>query len=526
MNYAETLLKFCEKIKIEESQIKNAESIIDYHLAVDSNVMALRSISKQELDHLLEIFGQSLSLKIGDAPTLFEINYGKTDYSFENALKTISKLSETLTIRIEIRINKSIILDQLKENKRGQHRVFYIFYNNLSKFLNSSLISLDTNLFKNPCQKVVIVVSDSDIYCNGPFLTIINIVRYISDEYYLVHSDKKWLEWTNKYHKVSFYNLNWIGFELKNITPIHFYCRRINGMADSIDLILINQMLNSCIIYTANRTSRDNGFFHASFSSSERSVMLEFKLQSIILDFQFDSEKYTHEQNLLLRLALWPFGDKGTDRLVIFQNVIAREFGEDSDNKNNNYDKFIKLLPGLLDQAKWHHRIFMDTQIEHHFNEIKELSQYISEVTKDVSNTFDSMTKGLTDSLMATIAVIIAALLISLAKSDANFILFKNILQLYAIYLLLFQGFYRMGSIWHSYVLLKKETEDKLESYIPIFGNKRIDALSVPFAKRRDQFVNWFIITSILYISVFVIIWILSRELPKYLLSMTNATSI
>ena len=411
-------------------------------------------------------------------------------------------------------------------NNGDNHRIFYIFYSNPAKFLNSSLINLDTQLFKKPCQPVVIVVSESEIYCKGPFLTIMCVKNYILDDYDRGQCNKKWLEWINKYHNVSFYNLSWIGFELKNITPIHFYCKRINGVANSIDLILINQMLNSCIIHTANRTSRDGGFFHALFSSSERSVMLEFNYQSIILDTQHDSEKYAYQQNLLLKLALWPFGDKGTDRLVIFQNVIAREFGEDSNNKNKNYDKFIKLLPGLLDQAKWHHRIFMDTQIEHHFDQINELSHYISEVTKDISNTFDSMTKGLTDSLLATIAVIIAALLTSLAKSDVNFVLFKNILQVYGIYLLLFQGLYRMGSIWHSYILLKKETESKIESYIPVFGNKRIDALSIPFVKRRNQFANWFLITSILYIGVFIIIWILSCELPKYLPNMINTTSI
>lgn len=522
MTHADTLLKFCENIGVERSQIEEAESLIDYHLVVESNIKTLKRISG--IDQLLEVFGQSLTLEIGDAPPLFEITNGISYSSFEDALRSISRFSETLEIRIEIIIDKTIILNQLHVDIDAYNLVFYIFTNNLLKFLKSSLIDLDLQLIKKSCQPVVIVISESELYYRGPFLTIIGVSEYISGEYELARSDKKWLEWINKYHKVSFYNLSWIDFKLKNITPMHFYCRRIMGGINSIDSILINQMLNLCIIYTANRTSFGEGVFHALFSSSERNVILKFKSQSNILDLKFEAEKFAYKQNLLLKLALWPFGDKGTDRLIIFQNVVARKFK--NDNERNNYSDFIKLLPSLLEEAKWHHRIFMDAQIESHFEQIKELNHYIAEVTKEISSTFDSMTKSLTDSLLATIAVVIIALLTSLAKNDVNYIIFKSILQIYAIYLILFQVFYRMGSIWHSYYLLRKETEDKLVSYIPLFGNKRIDALSASLMKRRNQFVIWFLLTSIAYIGAVVFIWILANELPKYLPDMINPTSI
>lgn len=520
MTHAEALLKFCENIGIEKSQIEKAESLTGYHLVVERNIGTLKRISG--ISQLLDILGKSLTLKIGDAPPLFEIKNGLCSSSFEDFKRNISRLSETLEIRIEILIDKLIILDQLHVDIDTYNSVFYIFINNLIKLLKSSLIDLDNQLIKKSCLPVVIVVSESEIYYKGPFLTIIGVNTFSSGEHELARSDKKWLEWINKYREVSFYNLSWIDFNLKNITPLHFYCMRKLGGIDSIDSILIIQMLNSCIVYTANRTSFGEGVFHASYSSSERNVILEFKYQNIILDKLHEAEKFVYEQNLLLKLALWPFGDKGTDRLILFQNVVAREFGDD--NKQKNYIEFMKLLPSLLDEAKWHHRIFMDTQIESHFKQMNELNHYIAKVTKELSNTFDSMTKGLTDSLLATIAVVIIALSTSLAKNDANYIILKSILQIYAIYLFIFQGFYRMGSIWHSYYLLRKEAEDKLVSYIPIFGKKRIDTLSASLKKRRDQFFIWFLLTFIVYIGVVVFILILAHELPKYLPSVIQAT--
>ncbi len=221
---------------------------------------------------------------------------------------------------------------------------------------------------------------------------------------------------------------------------------------------------------------------------------------------------------MLLRFALWPHGDRGTDRLVIFQQVVSHEF--ENHEAIDNYQEFIRRLPYLLEESRWHHQIFIDGKINKHFEEIQELTGYISSVTREISNTLDVMTKGLNDSILASIGIIMLTLLASFAKNNLQEIVLRSSLQLYAIYLILFQCIYRMGSIFHSYYILREETDKKIRLYSQIFGDKRINEFIIPLVKRRDQFRFWFWITIAIYLLASISIWMLSEsDILRYIIS-------
>lgn len=390
--------------------------------------------------------------------------------------------------------------------------------------MQSSLIDLDEKLFNKPRKRAIILASDFAFHYEGPLLTIIGSSDYSSIENDIGSIDKNWLGWINKYYKSSFNNLSWIGFNIKKITPIHFFCKRLSGKQNPIDLILANHMLDLCILYTANRTSYDNKSFHASFAGPERIITLEFIARTS--DLSLSQNFIADNQNLLLRFALWPYSDKGTDRLVIFQNVIAREF--ENDDSKDNYSTFVRLLPNMLNEAVWHHRIYIDGQIDKNFEQVQAFTNYITDITNQVSKTLDETTKGLTETLLASVGVIILTLLASLAEKNMQEIIFKNSMQIYAIYLLLFQGFYRMGSIFHSYYLLKIESNERLASYRLVFGDKKIRTITQSLNKRREQFMTWFLLTAIIYIIVSIMIWTLGSTLPYYIAQTTanNSTNL
>jgi hypothetical protein len=219
--------------------------------------------------------------------------------------------------------------------------------------------------------------------------------------------------------------------------------------------------------------------------------------------------------SLLPRLALWPYGGRETDRLSIFQNVVAREL--ESDDPKEDYRRFAHQLRHLLYEARWHHRVFLDGQIDKHFEQVQKAVGYVTEVAKEVSQALDSVTKTLTDALLATIGVIVLTLLASLVKNETQGIIFKIGMRAYAIYLLLFQGFYRMGSIGHSYFLLRRETDERLATYARRLGKERTDAVAFPLTRRKDQFLFWFWLTIIVYLAIIVLIWGLGDSLPPYL---------
>jgi len=159
----------------------------------------------------------------------------------------------------------------------------------------------------------------------------------------------------------------------------------------------------------------------------------------------------------------------------------------------------------------------LDGQIDKHFEQVQKAVDYVAEVAKEVSQALDSVAKTLTDALLATIGVIVLTLLASLVKNETQGIIFKIGMQAYAIYLLLFQGFYRMGSIGHSYVLLRRETDERLATYARRLGKEKVDGLAAPLKRRKEQFLLWFWLTTVVYVVIIVLIWCLGDRLPPYL---------
>ena len=113
-------------------------------------------------------------------------------------------------------------------------------------------------------------MSDAEIYHSGPLLTIIGEKN--TPETYAPPTvlDPSAARRIVRYRAVAPDNLSWIGFRFEHLTPLHFTCRRLTGGDGVLDPILCTNLLHLCLLYTANRSSYDDGAFRASFSSPTR----------------------------------------------------------------------------------------------------------------------------------------------------------------------------------------------------------------------------------------------------------------
>lgn len=502
---AKVLLQFCQLIEIDAATVKEGESPWSYNLTADLPAKTLKLVSVDDFKKFVEFFGDSLTFRIGIPQSpLIEIVKGDIITKLDDAVNNIAKRDDGLELRLDLSLDKYAILKRYGLDDNQYNILFYIFKDNLINFLRSPLPNLDKNLFIGRNHPTIIIVSDISVLYSGPFLIVVGInnISGIKDKFLPINQKRQY--WADKYYTTALDRLSWIGFELKNITPLHFLCNRIDGSFSELDSIVLNHLLHLSVIYTSNRVSYDNNQFHASFSSSDRTVTIALS-----------EEKVPNEPNLLRRLAIWPYSGKETDRLIIFQNVVAREL-ENGDQKDN-YKSFIDQLRHLLDEARWHYRVFLDGQIDDHFEQMQMATNYVAEMSREISKSIESFTKGLTDALLASIGVIVLTLLASLTKSEMQSDIFKYGMMAYATYLFLFQVLYRMMSVCHSFVLLKKETDERLEAYALKLGKKKVDDLSSPFTRRKIQFWSWFSVTVILYIAVIFIIIYLGHELPGYL---------
>ncbi|MBN1814370.1 MAG: hypothetical protein JXA14_21195 [Anaerolineae bacterium] len=514
MVYAQALTEFGQKIGVGVAAFR--ETTTECLLIRDVLAGTLKALVEQDVQDFVAAFGEALTLWIGlvDGPRSLEIEQGVIQGTIAAALGRIARSPGSLDLRIDLRIDKTSILKQHGLVGLPCHALSYIFVDNLVQALKLPLPDVDGALFASRDRPTLVFVSDAELCYRGYLLTIAgpkDIAQARAEAKPLSASLRSRLD---KYHSTAREHLSWLGFQFQHLTPLHFLCDRIGEGVDELDAILADHTLHLSILYTANRSTFDRTSFEATYAGSEETARL----------FLQSGVAVSEHEALLPRLALWPHGggDRDTNRLTLFQNTVARELAGDSPREN--YRTFVQRLCSILGEARWHHRVFVDQQIDKHFEQVEKVTDYIAGVTKEVSQAIDALTKGLTDALLGAVGVVVLTMLATLLKGDVREFIVQLALWAYAAYLLLIQGAYRMGSIAHSYCLLQDETEKRLAAFREQLGKDRVKAVASPLERRKRQFWRWFVVTAAIYLAVIVLLCVLSFNLDGFLTPAADAS--
>jgi hypothetical protein len=392
-------------------------------------------------------------------------------------LKVVRGVDDGLALRLEITICKECLLADLGARGEGHHSLLYLYHENLVTFMRRPAHLVDGELFDGPDRPVLVVVSDTNVRVRGPLLAISDPEGIDAARAHLGAADLGALLATMR--GMAKERLHWSGFGLKRITPLHFLCEQQGGDAGELAAILEEQRRQLFVLYTANRASWEEGGYCAAYAGPEEVVelrMLPCAGGGLLVPS--------------VEALRWPFEGQETDRLTLLQNVLAREI--EGPGPEAHYCDLFGRLDVLLKRVYWHHRVLLDGQIDAHFELVETATRHAMDAAQAVSAQVDAVTKGVTDTLLGAVGVVVVTLLASLIKAEAEGRILQLGMWVYAGYLLFFQGGYRLGSIWHSYRLLASETEKRLELYRAKLGEERVAALSVPLARRKRQFERWF----------------------------------
>lgn len=503
---ANTLSEFCRSLGLSQEEITRNETPAMHLVKTEAPAGEIKRLTPGALQSLVKSFGGAVSLTVGfpEAP-LLEVVQGQLPADLDKKLAAIHKRDDQTRIHFELKLDKEKLLDQHGLDRSQVKGIYYLFLENLTAFLNSPLPQLDHLLFESRTKPTALILSSATApYC-GPLFYLFGNDDFAAARACVKPPRPATLERIEKYQNTALENLSWVGFKLEHLTPVHLLCAYPQDGLPEISLALTHHLLTLCILYTANRSSYNEKQFLAVYASSEQTAALSLGAL----------ETGNLEQGDLASLALWPYSGKETDRLTILQSVVAGELAEV--NPAQNFGVFVARLKHLLTEARWHHRVFLDGQIGRHFEQVQSVADYITKMTQEVSKALDAVTKGLADNLLAAVGVIVLSLLASLVKSEVQSLIFLIGMRVYAAYLLVFQGIYRMASIWHSYSLLQQETDEQIAVYTQRLGKRKVEPLTQPFERRQEQFQTWFKLTLGLYVLFGILFWWLGGSLPAYL---------
>ncbi len=504
--HAHLLLEFCSLLGISAEETKKRESLERFSLAISVEVHRLKSLSAKNFNDLVSTFGPALELTIGidEVHPLIEVRPGIPAPNFVDSWNEINQLPDGMDLQVRMQIQKRFILEGYGVDFNQYHGLFYLFLENLEGLLKAPIPELDKQLYISTNTPTVVLVSDTNLICCGMLFTIIGGDNIQQLNQLLPKTSKRVIQRLEYFYSIASENLNWVDFRLERLTPIHFLCNTEGNVGD-LPAILANRLLELLIVYTANRSIIKNQQIRVFYASSEQTTELVTSETTLALD----------KRDEIIRLITWIETSQKADKLIIFQNTVAREVtGEDP---NQNFIDYIEHLPHLLREGRWNYRVYLDGKITKHFEKVEEANEKIASVTGKVSDAIDTLTKGFVDTLLASVGVVILTLIASLAENKTQGLIFKVGMWIYAGYLLIFQVIYRLGHLYYSTHLTIKEGEQQLAPYRTALGTNKVDELTAFLVKRKRYFHIMFIISVILFLVVITSIALSGALLPNSL---------
>ncbi len=521
---------FIKTVGINEDILENKDtSRPKFEVNELINVNDTMNLYVFNLEYLKQTFPGCVSVELyfqadanGNFPIINMNNNSDGDTLIQN-LGAIANQDDNSTFRFILRIDKDKLGEQILGENTGYRHILFLFEKSLSKFLKNPVPSLDKDLFVDNKYSVIVALQ-GDILHQGSYLAIVsysNIKRFnemnLPAEVDQAHADM--------YRKMRRKKISWNNFNLNIITPLHFICECIDEKRGEIVDALTTKLFHTCILYTANLSSYDRETEKLTSiycgPSQEMSISLDNISDSTFeretLEWMADWVYYRDEKQFDKGGASYDFSYRNTERLVIFQTMVARNIADESMNESSRFFFFIDKFNEIKEQIKLHYRMFLEKQFDKHAEFIFKLEEDISSAANNVSTRLDTVTKGFIDMFLTTIGVVIIAAIGALLKGETSYKMVRICLWVYSAFLFFFHLVYRMVNIGHSYIILIRGIDSRFSQYEPMLGSKKIGDLTINLRAHRIMFVVWYWVTFFLYLLVFALLIAIGKFIPQIL---------
>ncbi|NTU75539.1 MAG: hypothetical protein HGA86_05400, partial [Anaerolineaceae bacterium] len=273
--YSQALLDFFKPL-LDLPALLEGEAPQSFAIQQDFPARQIKLLHLDDYDRLRAEFGSALTLIIGQAASpLLHIKAGQYKGNPVSGLAFIAGLPDDSLLPLKLTIDKTVLISARKVDTYT-NAFLYFFRQRFSAFLKRPLQELDADLFKESGATLVLV-SGFEGSLNGPFLTIVNEENCPRPPAPPPVLDEKTLASLKEYRQIPLDRVNWSGFELGNLTPLHLLTEARGKDGHAAAAILNGRLLHLLVLYSANRTLRGkDGTFHATYASSDHTAEVSF----------------------------------------------------------------------------------------------------------------------------------------------------------------------------------------------------------------------------------------------------------
>ena len=465
---------------------------IDYEIIDNDKLFKIESkvtesirefLSFSSLSTLKSYFNDFIKIYVGDISDEINLFVYLDD---ENELnKKISLLNYNDAIKVIL--DKSGYISSIFGN---EHNILFFILDSSFEEVFTSNIDFEGNIKAN--KKNVFILTNKNYYFHNEFYLVTNIKRdnykheienYLKngtllDIIHIINKRNELCMWVSGTQELSPDYL-FINFD----TPDFIFDLNIQKQIIKITADLIFPFLS-------NYTTSVNGKYLCTINGNKR---IEFMILTDINSYNLDA--YMN----LYKMYKWIYENYSFDKINIFRNVlsilISAKRGEAC--PDNTYNIILSNAEWLKNSVEDNFQKFLAGNVNEYFKEKNNILQSIKENITNTNNQITEITKVLSSNLLSLIGIIIAGVVVYIAKGDVRV---TKILGLLYIFLLDVNVIFSFPLAFIRVFQLKKEFNISKELYIRSYTtDKEISSAST---SHKTNFIIFIIYVSLITVVI------------------------
>jgi len=469
-----------------------------WYIRYESETIAATLLQQIEFKHvqlLAQSYKRALSCRflIGD-----EVLLDQEGFMDKDAFTRFEKeLQRQPSLGFDFSLDKRKLLQEILGNPPDHMQYhLYFFSNTLDRLLQKSKLSdLEKLLWEERAKKTVIFVLDANISINGALLKITG-GEYLTG--WQAANDAPAVAQATSFAQSVYSNatrlLRWQKPWLQHLTPDYLF---VEGKSENRELLLAlnTHVVNAVLLYTADRTAERSGEFISTFDGMRDSVVVPFAKSSDLQSIDKEGVE------ALFRIYRWAYEDKRhvAERLFFVQANVVQTLKAASEKKRCQL--LVKNAPTIYSDLQWHWKGYVEDIVERYTEQIRLLEDYVSKTIQAFADQIAEITKTLTETMLAAVAVLIGSFIASLFSTDFNAIVFRIGMWTYAGYVFFFALLYNMTSQWSRYQAVIGDFRVRQKRFENYMGREKVRQLATEgIEKSKKRFLKWFWLTVVLYL--------------------------
>lgn len=317
-------------------------------------------------------------------------------------------------------------------------------------------------------------------------------------------------------------NIGWDTRWVRALTPWHFDLSGTcaDGMLHGI---LRAQLVKLAVLFTCDRART------RAEPTPPGEILAEYRgrehVAVVTIDERAPVDATAAETEAVLRVVDWCYQRYGannqpdwvSDRLPFVQTRLAQFL--EPHPANERLTIFTTAMPYLLEGIEWNWKAFIEGKVSDYLDRVQQVETVVNDTVSSFADRATALVKGLTDTILAAVAVLIGSFIAAAFHTPFNAALFRIGVLTYAGYVLLFPGAVGLIAAASNLRILRAAFDTRIVRFNEtLYPEKVTEIVGSRVDNAQCSFYRWFAFAAAAYLAVAIAAGVAATTVPHLVL--------